>query len=111
MFLSSDDRDLGVAFKVHPRNQASCRVEAKISALFSSCDKYLLQPIEWPKGSQASCGVLREDSGLLSRSCRKRKASSHIDGGISWFFSICEGECGTALDLLRGIRSQDGLMW
>ena len=27
--------------------------------LLSSCDGYLLEPIEWPKGSQASCGVLK----------------------------------------------------
>ena len=36
--------------------------------------------------SQASCGVMREDLGLLSRPCRKRRASSRDDGGISWFF-------------------------
>ena len=32
---------------------------------------YLLEATEWPKGSQASSGVWRVDSGLLSRSCRK----------------------------------------
>ena len=62
VFICSADRDLGVAFKVHPGNQASSRVEAKNSALLWSCERYLLEPIEWPKGSQASCGVLREDS-------------------------------------------------
>ena len=56
------------------------------TAVLSSCDGYLLEPNEWPKGSQASCGVLREDSGLLSRPCRNRRASSRDDGGISWFF-------------------------
>ena len=60
-------------------------MEAKNSTLLSSCDGYLLEPIEWPKGSQASCGVLSEDSGLLSRPCRKRRASSHNDRGILWF--------------------------
>ena len=29
-------------------------VEAKYSALLSSRDRYLLEPIEWPKGSKAS---------------------------------------------------------
>ena len=58
VFFSSGDRDLGVAFKVHPGSQASSRVEAKNSALLSSCDGYLLERIEWHKGSQASCGVL-----------------------------------------------------
>ena len=73
VFLSSGDRDLGVAFKIHLGNQASSRVEANNSTLLSSCDGYLLEPIEWPKGSQASCGVLTENSGLLSRPCRKRR--------------------------------------
>ena len=43
-------------------------------------------PIVWPKVSQASCGVLRGDSGFVSRPCRKRRASSCDDGGILWFF-------------------------
>ena len=98
VFLSSGDRDLGVAFKFHPGSQASSQVEAKNSALLSSYNGYLLEPIEWPKGSQASCGVLREDSGLLSRPCRKRRASSRDNGGISWFFS----NCGGILELQRG---------
>ena len=61
-------------------------MEVKNSALLSSFDGYLLEPIEWPKGNQASCGVMREDSGLLSRPCRKRRASSRDDGGILWVF-------------------------
>ena len=74
-------------------------MEARNSALLSSCDGYLLEPIEWPKGSQASCGVLREDSGLLSRPCKKRRASSRDDGGISWFFLLsCSGTCGVSLE-------------
>ena len=48
----------------------------------------------WPKGSQASCGVLREDSGLLPRPCRKRRASSRDDGGTSWLFSSCGASVG-----------------
>ena len=31
------------------------------STLLYSWHGYLLEPIEWPKGSQASCGVLRGD--------------------------------------------------
>ena len=89
MILSRGDRDLWVAFQTHPGSQASSRVEAKNSALLSSCDGYLLEPTEWPKGSQASCGVLRKYSGLLSRPCRRRRASSHDDGGTSWFLTSC----------------------
>ena len=78
------NRDLGVTFKVHPGSQASSRVEAKNSALFSNYDGYLLESIQWPEGCQASCGVLRKDWGLLSRPCRKIGASSHESGLISW---------------------------
>ena len=86
VFLSSGERDLGVAFKNHPESQAQSQVEAKNSALLSSCDGYLLEPIEWPKGSQASSGVLTEDSGLLSRPCRKGRASSPDEGESHGFF-------------------------
>ena len=86
VFLSSGVRNLRVAFKIHLGSQASSRVEAKNSALLLSCVDYLLEPIEWPKGSQASGGVLREDSVLLSMPCRKSRASSRNDGEISWVF-------------------------
>ena len=56
MFLSMGNRDLGVAFQTHLGSQAPSRGEAKDSTLFSSCDRYLLEPTEWPKKSQASCG-------------------------------------------------------
>ena len=49
---------------------------------------------EWPEWSQASCGVWREDSGLLSRPFRKRRPSSGDDGGISWVFSRCSAWLG-----------------
>ena len=37
----------------------------KDTALLSSRDGYILELTVWPKMSQASCGVWREDSGLL----------------------------------------------
>ena len=66
IFLNSiytrEGRDLGVAFQAPPGSQASSRGEAKDSALLSSHDGHLLEPTLWPKGSQASCGVWKEDS-------------------------------------------------
>ena len=64
------------------------------SALLSSREGYLLEPIEWPKGSQASSSVWREDLGLLSRPCRKRRPSPHDDGGISGVSSSCSAHGG-----------------
>ena len=109
MILSRGDRDLWVAFQTHPGSQASSRVEAKNSALLSSCDGYLLEPTEWPKGSQASCGVLRKYSGLLSRPCRRRRASSHDDGGISSLLSSCGASVGFLMRYDGGLR--DPLVW
>ena len=78
----------------HQGSQASSRMEAKNSALLSIRDGYLLEPSEWPKGIQASCGVWTEDSALLSRPCRKRRPSSRDDRGVSWFFSTCSTSVG-----------------
>ena len=89
MFLPRSKRDLGVAFQTHPGSQASSRGEAKDSALLSSRDADLLEPTEWPQGSQASSSVWREDSGLLSRPGRKRRPSPREDGGISGVSSSC----------------------
>ena len=86
-------QESSVASKLQPGSQSLFRVEAKNSALLLSCNGYLLETIEWPKGSQSSCGILRDNSGLLSRACRKRRASSRYDGGIS-FFSSCGTTCG-----------------
>ena len=109
MFVSRGDRDLGVAFLMHPGSQSLSRGEAKDSALLSSCDGYLLEPTEWPKGSQASCGVWREDSGLLSRPCRKRRPSSRDEGGISWVFSSCSASVGLFTRYDRELR--EPLVW
>ena len=57
MFLSRGDRDHGDAFQTHPVSQASARGEAKDSDILLGRDRYLLEPTEWPPGSQASCGV------------------------------------------------------
>ena len=40
----------------------------------------LLEPPERPQGSPASSSVWREDPGLLSRPCRKRRPSAREDG-------------------------------
>ena len=104
VYLSSGDSDLWVALTVHPGSQAWSLVEVKNSDLLSSCHGYLLEIIDWPQRSQASCGILRGDSALLSRPCRKRRASSLDDGGISWFFSSCDMTCGVSLDLRWGTQ-------
>ena len=109
MFLSRGDRNLGVAFQTHPGSQASSRMEAKNSSLLSNYNRYLLEPTEWSKGSQASCGVLRKDSGLLSRRCRKRRPSSLDDGGASWFFSSCGASVGFLTRYNWELR--EPLMW
>ena len=86
----------------HSGSQVSSQVEAKNSALQLMCHGFRWEQIEWPKGSRASYGVLRAYSGLLSRPCRKRKASSRNDGGISLVFLSGDVTCGVSLQLLQG---------
>ena len=109
MFLSKGHRDLRFAFQTHPGSQASCRREAKDSALLSSHDGHLLEPTLWPKGNQASCEVWREDLGLLSRPCRKRWPSSRNDGGILWVFSSCGASVGCLMKYHGDLR--EPLVW
>ena len=68
------------------QGKASSRGETKYSALLSSRDTDLLEPNEWTQGCRASSSVWREDSGLLSRSGRKRSPQSRDDGGVTWVF-------------------------
>ena len=109
VFLYTGDRDLGVAFKVHPGSQASYRVEAKISALLSSCNGYLLEPTEWHNRSQASCGVLRGDKGLVSWPCRKRRASSRDEGESCGFSRAAAKHVGYPSSYDRELR--EPLVW
>ena len=41
---------------------------------------------------------------MLSRPCRKRRASFRDDGGISWFLSSCGAMCGVSLELRLGTQ-------
>ena len=109
MFLCWGESDLSIAFSTHPGSQASSRGEAKDTALLSSRDGHLLEPTLWPKGSQASCEVWREDLGLLSRPCRKRWPSSRDDGGILWVFSSCGASVGCLMKYHRDFR--EPLVW
>ena len=45
----------------------------------------MLHP-NWKQEHSVSSGVWREDSGLHSRTCRKRRPSSYDDGGSRWFY-------------------------
>ena len=75
----------GVAFLTHPGSQASSRGEAKDTALLSSRDGYILELTVWPKMGQASCGVWREDSVLLSMPGRKEVSHLVMTGAYRGF--------------------------
>ena len=65
--------------------------------VLSSCDAYLLEPTEWSKGSQPSSSVWREDSGLLSRPCRKRRPTSRDWKPQHWVFAAVSASAGAAM--------------
>ena len=86
MFFSRGDRDIGVAFQSHPVGQALSRGETKDSAVFSSHDRDLLEPTEWPKWSQASCVACREDSCLTACHAVKDGPRLSMTGASSGFY-------------------------
>ena len=69
MFPSRGHRDIGVAFQSNSVHQALSRGEAKDSAVLMSHHMDILEPTEWPKGSQASFVAWRKDSRLLCMPC------------------------------------------
>ena len=69
--------------------------------LLSSCDGYLLEPIEWPKGSQTSCGILREDSGLLSKALQEKKGPISRRENLVVSFEV-QRECGVSHEVRKG---------
>ena len=89
MLLSREGRDFGASFQTSQGSQASSPGEGKDSAPLTSRDADLLEAPEWPQGSQASSSVWREDSGLLSRPCRKRRPSPREDEDVSGVSLSC----------------------
>ena len=67
-------------------SQLESQLQGHHSVEREDCLEFLNFIFYWPKGSQASCGVWIEDSGFVSRPCRKRRPSSRDDGGVSWVF-------------------------
>ena len=85
VFLSSGNRDLGVEFKFHPVVSPRLEWEQRtpISSRVATGSSW--SPLSILKGVKLLWS-LREDLVLLSRPCRKRRASFRNDVGISWFF-------------------------
>ena len=75
------DSDRRVPAELGQESQASSRGEANDSTLLSSRDRYLLEPIEWPKGSKASCEP--SASQLLAFSPGKEQAAGVWEHGGS----------------------------
>ena len=61
-------------------------------------------PLSGLKGVKLPVEFWEADLGLLSRPCRKRRASFRDDGGISWFLSSCGTMCGVSLELWLGTQ-------
>ena len=112
VFLSSGDRDLWVAFKVHLGSQALSQVGAKHSALLSSCDQYSWSPLSglkevkppmelWEGTRDCSLGPAGKEGPHLVRTGESR--------GFSWvaarslgFLSSYDGEIREPLVLPQG---------
>ena len=109
IFLSKENRDLGVPFQTLPGSQPSSPGEARDSALLSSHDTDLVEPTEWTQGCRASSSVWRENSVLLSRPGRKRRPSACEDRGVSWVSSSCGASVGFLTRYDEDLR--EPLLW
>ena len=85
-----------------------------ITGLFLSCGVKLGIPLEWGWVSWRPFWVASRESSTLSCFKRERgvsletllwkRASSHIEGRISWFFWSCSGKLGVPLKLWQGYQ-------
>ena len=87
------------SFLTKQRNGPSSRDEQGKTGLFLSCGRTLGVPLEWRRACQGtSCVALRmsrtlsrlkRESGISVETAQWKRASSRIEGRISWFFSSC----------------------
>ena len=82
-------RPWGFSREARRGSQGASRAAPVTSGLPARREADLLEPPERPQGSPASSSVWREDPGLLSRPCRKRRPSARKDGGVSDVSSSC----------------------
>ena len=64
-----------------------------MSGNFLSCIEDVKDPFEAQRGGRISLDLLQ-----------KKRASSHVEGRISWFFLSCGRKLGVPLELLRDLR-------
>ena len=91
-FLSSFEREPGIAFEVLQEKRASSCLDGGILWFASSCGWRLEIPLQVPRGPQGA---------------------SRVASGKSSIHSSCEGECGSALESWQGnqasIRMEGGI--
>ena len=107
--LLRGDSNIGIPFLTKQRNRHSCQVEEGKTGLFLSCGVKLGVPFTWGRVSLGPSSVASRVSSTLSRFKRERgvsvqtllwkRASSHVEGRILWFFSSCGGKLGIPLEL------------
>ena len=113
------DSNIEIPLLTKKRNRQSSRVEEGKTGLFLSCGGKLSIPLKWAQISWEVSGVSERVSSSLSSSKREReiswetlqhkKASSRVDGRISWFLWNCGGKLRVPLELCGDLR--DPLMF
>ena len=106
--LLRGDGNIGIPFPTKQRNRHSCQVEEGKTGLLS-CGVKLGVPLTWGQVSLGPSPVASRVSSTLSRFKRERgvsvqtllwkRASSHVEGGISWFILNCGGKLHIPLKL------------
>ena len=98
-----------VGYPMLAQGRPSCRDEEGKTGLFLSCGGTLGVTHEWRRGCRETAWVASRVSKTISRLKREggislemlqwKRASTHVDGRISWFFSSCGRKLGVPLEL------------
>ena len=108
------DSNIEIPLPTKQRNRQLSRVEEGKTGLFLSCGRKLSIPLKWAQISWEASEVSERVSSSLSSSKREReiswetlqhkKASSHVDGRISWFLWNYSGKLRVPLELRGDLR-------
>ena len=106
------DGNAGISFQTNQGNRHSSRDEEGKTGLFLSCGRTLGVPLEWRQVCLGTCldatmvsrtlSRLKRESGISLQTPQWKRASSRVEGRISWFFLSCGSKLGVPLGLRWG---------
>ena len=112
------DGNAGISFQTNQGNRHSSRDEEGKTGLFLSCGRTLGVPLEWRQVCLGTCldatmvsrtlSRLKRESGISLQTPQWKRASSRIEGRISWFSRVAAANVGFLSGYDRNLRDPFG---